>query len=324
MSAVRWGTRFDDEPAAALFAGLAAHSAVPLEAPLTAGPGLLLGAAADAVRWPVARGGSQTIADALVAIVVGAGGEVRTGVRVRSLAELPADVPVLFDTSPRLFVDICGDRLTARARQAYLAFRHGAGAMKIDYLLHEPIPWSAPDARRAGTVHVGGTLFEVAASEQLVARGQLPDQPFLLVGQPTIADPGRAPAGRHLAWAYCHVPQGVDVDGQAARVVAAMEAQLERFAPGFADVVEQRWTTTPGGFEAVAPNQHGGDFAGGSVAGLQLLMRPTRSLHPYRTPIPGHYLCSASTPPGPGAHGMCGWHAAGVVLRHELRDLAAP
>lgn len=320
-SATRSGTRFDDEPAAALFAGLAAHSAVPLEAPLTAGPGMLLGAAADAVRWPVARGGSQTIADALVAIVEAAGGSVQTGVRVRALDELPPARAVLFDTSPRLLTDICGDRLASRARAAYLAFRHGPGAFKVDYLLHQPIPWTASGARLAGTVHVGGTLFEVAASEQLVARGQLPEQPFLLVGQPTVADPTRAPDGRHLAWVYCHVPQGVDVDSRADAVVAAMEGQLERFAPGFRDAVAERWVTTPGAFEAAAPNQHGGDFAGGSVAGRQLLLRPTPALHPYRTPLPGVYLCSASTPPGPGAHGMCGWHAAGAVLRRELREV---
>ncbi len=323
MSATRFGSRFDGEEAAALFAGLAAHSATPLERAQTSAAAILLAAAAETVRWPVAVGGTQTIADALARIVVDHGGEIRTDTRVMALGEVPSARVVMFDTSPRILVDVCADRIAPRARRQMLAFRHGPGAWKVDYLLHAPVPWSAEGARRAGTVHVGGDLFEVAAAEQLVARGEVPQRPFLLCGQPSLADPGRAP-GMHTFWAYTHVPQGVDLDGRSDEILAAVEGQLERFAPGFAEVVAQRHVMGPSAFEAHNPNMHGGDFAGGANDGLQVVMRPRPSVQPYRIPVsgpgPGIYLCSASTPPGAGAHGMCGWNAAGVALARELRD----
>ena len=319
--AVKLASSFDGDAAQALFAGLAAHSAVPLERLQTSGAGLMLGAAAGVVGWPVARGGSQAIADALARVITDHGGTIVTGHGVTSLSELPAASATLFDVSPRILVDICGDALDARYRQRLLRFRHGAGAFKVDYALREPIPWSARAGRTAGTLHLGGTMLEIAAAEAAVAAGQIAQRPYVLVGQPSVADPSRAPQGRHTAWAYCHVPQGIDLREHRTDLVANLEAQIERFAPGFGEVVEARRVLGPAELEAHNPNLHGGDFSGGAPDGMQLLFRPTGrpSLDPYRTPIDGVYLCSASTPPGPGVHGMCGWNAAGSALRNSLR-----
>jgi phytoene dehydrogenase-like protein len=319
--ATRLAANFDGDAAPALFAGVAAHTAIPLERLGTSGPGLLLGAAGVAVGWPVARGGSQAIADALAAIVREGGGEIVTGNRVTALEQLPPAGAVLFDVSPRQLVDLAGDRLPGRYRSALLRFRPGAGACKIDYALREPVPWADPACRTAATVHLGGTLLEIAAAEQLVARGVVPERPFVLCGQPSVADPSRAPDGRHAFWAYCHVPQSVDFTGAALDdAVASIEAQIEAAAPGFKDVVAARAVLGPVELERHNANLHGGDFSAGALDLRQLLFRPVARRDPYRTPIDGVYLCSASTPPGPGAHGMCGWHAAGRAFAQSLRE----
>ena len=319
--AVKVASSFDGDAARALFAGLAAHSGVPLERLQTSGAGLMLGAAAAVVGWPVARGGSQAIANALATVITDHGGAIVTGHRVTSLAELPSAVATLFDVSPKILSDICGDQLNARYRQRLLKFRHGVGAFKVDYALREPIPWAAQQCRSAGTLHLGGTMLEIAAAEAAVGAGQIAERPYVLVGQPTVADPSRAPQGRHTVWAYCHVPQGIDLGEHREELIANLESQIERFAPGFADVVEARRVLGPNELEADNPNLHGGDFSGGAPDGMQLLFRPTGrpSLDPYRTPIDGVYLCSSSTPPGAGVHGMCGWNAAGSALRNSLR-----
>ncbi|HEY1738757.1 MAG TPA: NAD(P)/FAD-dependent oxidoreductase [Acidimicrobiia bacterium] len=319
--ATRLAASFDGEAAPALFAGMAAHAAIPLERLATSASGLLLGAAGVAVGWPVARGGSQHIADALASVVREGGGDIETATRVRSLDRLPAAGAVLLDVSPRQLVDLAGDRLPPRYRSALLRFRPGAGACKIDYALREPVPWTDEACRRAGTVHLGGSLLEIAAAEQLVARGVVPERPFVLCGQPSVADPSRSPDQRHAFWAYCHVPQSVDFAGPALHdAVAAIEAQIEAAAPGFHDVVAARAVLGPVELERHDANLHGGDFSAGELDLRQLLFRPVARRDPYRTPVDGVYLCSASTPPGPGAHGMCGWHAAGSALAHSLRD----
>jgi phytoene dehydrogenase-like protein len=319
--ATRLASTFDGEPARALFVGMAAHAALPLERLGTSASGLLLGAAAGAGGWPVARGGSQHIADALAGVVAQGGGEILTGTRVQSLDTLPSSSAVLLDVSPRALVDIAGDRLPDQYRRSLLRFRPGAGACKVDYALSEPVPWTASACRDAGTVHLGGTMLEIASSEQLVARGVVPERPFVLCGQPSVADASRAPAGRHAFWAYCHVPQSIDFSGPAlAEAVDAIEAQIEAAAPGFRDVVVARSVLGPVELEAHNANLHGGDFSGGALDLRQLLFRPVRNRDPYRTPIADLYLCSASTAPGPGAHGMCGWNAAASALEHSLGD----
>jgi phytoene dehydrogenase-like protein len=303
--------RFDTDEAAALFGGCAAHAILPLTRPLTAAFGMMLGGSAHADGWPVAAGGSQAVADALAARLRELGGEVRTGVHVRSLADLPAHDIALFDTNPAQLAAIAGDALPARYRTRLERFHHGPGAYKIDYALDGPVPWDNDDCRRAGTVHVIGTLAELVAAEADVAAGRMPDRPYVLVVQSSIFDPSRAPDGKHTLWAYAHVPHGYVGDA-----TEAIEQQIERFAPGFRDVVLARHVTAPRGLEAYNPNYVGGDIAGGAHSGLQLVFRPTIALRPYATPNPSLFLCSASTPPGAGVHGMCGWHAADRALGH--------
>ena len=298
------------ELAPALFAGIAAHSVAALDRPLTAAAGLVLGAAGHAAGWPVAAGGSQRIADAMVSYLSSLGGRVETGTTVTSLDELPAATATLFDTSPRQLLAIAGDRLPPRYQRRLRRFRHGPGAFKLDYALSGPVPWTAPACRRAGTVHLGGTLAEVAAAEKDVARGRHPERPFVLVAQQSIVDPTRAPAGHHTLWAYCHVPAGSTLD-----MVAAIEAQIERFAPGFGELVLARQATGPPELEAYNPNLVGGDISGGATDGLQLLFRPTVSVNQYATAAPDLFLCSSSTPPGGGVHGMCGYWAGQEALR---------
>ena len=302
--------RFEGDEAAALFGGCAAHAILPLTRPLTAAFGLMLAGSAHADGWPVAAGGSQAVADALAARLRQLGGEVRTGVRVRSLADLPAHDIALFDTNPAQLASIAGDALPARYRRRLERFHHGPGAFKIDYALDGPVPWDNEDCRRAGTVHVIGTLPELVAAEADVAAGRMPDRPYVLVVQSSVFDPSRAPDGKHTLWAYAHVPHGYDGDA-----TQAIEQQIERFAPGFRDVVLARHVTAPRGLEAYNPNYVGGDIAGGAHSGLQLVFRPTAALRPYVTPNPSLFLCSASTPPGAGVHGMCGLHAADRALR---------
>jgi phytoene dehydrogenase-like protein len=302
--------RFRGPRARALFAGLAAHAVIPLEASPSAAFALVLGAAAHAVGWPFPEGGAQRIPDALAALLRERGGAVETGAEVRTLDDLPRSRLVLLDLTPRQVLRVAGARLPERYRRALARFRYGPGAFKVDYALSAPIPWRARECAGAGTVHVGGSLEEIAAAERAVAIGEMPERPFVLVAQHTLFDPSRAPAGRHTAWAYCHVPHGFRGDA-----TAALEAQLERFAPGFRDVVLARAARGPPDLERENPNLVGGDLGAGENSLLQTVFRPAARAVPWSTPVPGLYLCSASTPPGGGVHGMCGWHAARAALR---------
>jgi phytoene dehydrogenase-like protein len=301
--------RFAGPRARALFAGLAAHAALPLERPPGAAFGLVLGAAAHAVGWPFPLGGAQRIADALAALLRRGGGEIETGAEVGALGELPPARLVLLDLTPRQVLRVAGGRLPERYGRALARFRYGPGAFKVDYALSAPIPWRAPSCARAGTVHLGGSLEEIAAAERAVAAGEMPSRPFVLLAQHTLFDPSRAPAGRHAAWAYCHVPHGFGGDA-----TAALEAQIERFAPGFRELVLARAARGPADLERENPNLVGGDVGGGANTLRQTVFRPVPRLVPWSTPVPGLFLCSASTPPGGGVHGMCGWHAARAAL----------
>jgi phytoene dehydrogenase-like protein len=302
--------RFAGSRARALFAGLAAHAALPLERSPSAAFGLVLGAAAHAVGWPFPRGGAGRLAETLAALLRARGGVVETGAEVLGLDGLPSARAILLDVGPPQLLRLAGERLPARYREALARFRYGPGAFKVDYALSAPIPWAAPACARAGTVHLGGTLEEIAAAERVVAAGALPARPFVLVAQHTPFDPTRAPAGNHTAWAYCHVPNGFAGDA-----LPALEAQLQRFAPGFRDVVLARAVRGPAALEADDPNLVGGDVGGGANTLRQTAFRPAPRAVPWSTPVAGLYLCSASTPPGGGVHGMCGWHAARAALR---------
>lgn len=300
---------FETEEARALFGGCAAHAMLPLTRPLTTAFGLMLAASAHADGWPVAARGSQAVGDAMSARLAELGGEVRTATMVRSLADLPPHRVVLFDTNPGQLASIAGDALPTRYRQRLRRFRHGAGAFKIDYALDAPVPWQNEACRSAGTVHAVGTFAELAKAEAEVAAGRMPERPFVLVVQASIFDPSRAPFGKHTLWVYAHVPQGYTGDA-----TSAIERQLERFAPGFASTVLARHVTSPSDLHAYNANYVGGDIAGGAHSGLQMVFRPTIAAQPYVTPNPSLFLCSASTPPGAGVHGMCGWHAADRAL----------
>jgi phytoene dehydrogenase-like protein len=300
---------FHAEPARALFAGLAAHSFLPFTAPASAAVGAVLGMMGHAVGWPFPRGGSQSITDALVACLRDSGGEVECRAPVRTLADVPHARALLFDLSPAQFLRIAGDRLPTRYSNALRRFRPAPGIFKIDYALDAPVPWLDPACHRAGTVHIGGTAAEVAASEQAVARGRIPDAPFVLAAQHTLFDPSRAPAGKHTLWAYCHIPFGSIFD-----MTSRIERQIERFAPGFRDRILARHVMGPDRLEAWDPNLAGGDISGGASSLWQLICRPILSPTPYRTPLHGVYLCSSSTPPGGGVHGMCGFYAAMAAL----------
>ena len=306
--------RFGGARARALFAGLAAHAILPLERPPSAAFGLVLGAAAHAVGWPFPEGGAGRIADALADLVRARGGVLETCAEVRTLAELAPARAVLLDLTPRQVLRVADGRLPERYRHALARFRYGPGAFKVDYALSAPIPWRAPECARAGTIHLGGSLEEIAAAERAVAAGEMPARPFVLVAQHTLFDPSRAPAGRHTAWAYCHVPHAFAGDA-----TAALEAQLERFAPGFREVVLARSARGPAALEHDDANLVGGDVGGGENSLLQTVFRPVARRVPWATPLPGVYLCSASTPPGGGVHGMCGFHAARAALREVFR-----
>ncbi|MDA3039868.1 MAG: NAD(P)/FAD-dependent oxidoreductase [Actinomycetota bacterium] len=313
MSATRVaGRRFDDEPAKALFAGLAGHSMLPLDSLVTAGYGLMLGVLGHIVGWPVAKGGSQQITNALVSLLESLGGRVECGRRVGSLDEVPAARAVLLDLTPRQVLAIGGDALPPRYRRRLGRFRCGPGACKVDWVLDGPIPWSNADCGRAGTVHVGGAMPEVVAAEHDVAHGRHPERPFVLVAQQSIVDDTRAPTGVHTGWAYCHVPNGSSVD-----MTDRIEAQIERFAPGFRDCILARHTMAAAAIERYNENYVGGDINGGKADLRQFIARPTVGLHPWATPVDGLYLCSSSTPPGGGVHGMCGFQAAHEVLRRH-------
>ena len=295
--------------ARALFAGNSAHSFLSLDAPGTAAFGLLLGAAGHAVGWPIARGGSQRFADALVAYFRSLGGEVQADAPVASLDELGSARVVMLDLGPHQFARIGGSRMPARYRRALERYRYGAAAFKLDWALDGPVPWSAPACARSATVHLGGTLEEIAASEAAHERGEVHERPFVLFVQPTLFDPTRAPPGRHTAWAYCHVPNGWSQD-----VTDRIERQVERFAPGFRDRILARSSIGPAQFEQRNANLVGGDINGGRMDLRQVVCRPVLRPSPYRTPLRGVYLCSASTPPGGGVHGMGGYHAATAAL----------
>lgn len=301
-------TFFSKPRARALFAGCAAHSVMPLEAPLSAAIGIVLGAAGHTAGWPVAGGGAQSITNALIAHLQSLGGSVYCNHAVDSLNQLPPADLTFFDTSARALEQVAGPRFTAPFRHSLRTFKSGPGSFKVDWALSEPIPWTAEACRRAATIHIGGTLEEIARAEAEVFAGKHPHQPFVLLVQPSIADSSRAPAGKHTAWAYCHVPNGSDVD-----CTAAIEAQVARFAPGFRDVILARRTHSTAQLEAWNPNLLGGDLSGGAMSAGQLLFRPTP--RDYATTDPSIFLCSSSTPPGGGVHGMCGHRAAQLALK---------
>jgi len=302
--------RFRDERARALFAGLAAHSFLPLDIAGSAAFGLVLGAAGHAVGWPLPQGGAQAISNALAAHLLELGGKIETDSRVENLAQVKEARAVLFDTTCWQFARIAAQELPRRYRRRLERFRHAPGVFKIDYALAAPLPWRAAECRAAGTIHLGGSLEEIAESEREVTNGRSPVRPFVLIAQQSLFDESRAPQGQHTLWAYCHVPHGSTCD-----MTKAIEQQLERFAPGFRDCVLARHTTDAAGLERSNSNLLGGDINGGATHLWQLFARPVVSPAPYRTPLPGIYLCSASTPPGGGVHGMCGYHAAGTALR---------
>jgi phytoene dehydrogenase-like protein len=308
---------FRTEPARALFAGLAAHSALALNQPLSASFGLVLGAAAHAVGWPIPRSGAQSLANALAAHLTHLGGRITTSTRIHSLADLPACDLTLCDITPRQLLALAGqsspNKLTRTYRNQLAAYKYGAGAFKVDYALSAPIPWNAPACLRSATVHLGGTLAEIEASETAMSTGRPAEKPFVLLAQPTLFDPTRAPAGKHIAWAYCHVPNASTED-----MLDRLESQIERFASGFRATVLARHVSSPAALESMDANLIGGDIAGGAVNPGQLLFRPTR--RQYRTSAPDIYLCSSSTPPGGGVHGMCGFNAARTALRNLERD----
>jgi phytoene dehydrogenase-like protein len=306
---------FSGVRARALFAGLAAHSVLPLDAPLTASFALMFAVATHVANWPLPRGGSQRIADALAARLRSLGGTIETGRRVGSLDELGTARAYLCDVTPRQLEEIAGPRLSDRYRAKLRSYRYGPGVFKLDYAIDGPIPWRAKDCLRAGTVHLGGTLDEIAESEAQIARGTPAERPFILVGQQSLFDPSRAPAGKHTVWAYCHVPNGSTFD-----MTERMEAQFERFAPGFRDRILSRSVMGPTEVQSHNANYIGGDIGGGANTLFQFMTRPFFRLDPYSTSARDIYLCSSSTPPGGGVHGMCGYHAARSALRGALRN----
>lgn len=298
--------------AQALFAGLAAHSMLPLEQVPSAAFGLILGITGHAVGWPVPRGGSRSIAKALAAYLHSLGGDIQTGVRVRSLNELPPARAILCDLTPRQLLSVAGNRLSAGYRRHLRRYRYGFGVFKMDWALEGPIPWRSADCLRAATVHLGGTLQEIAASERVCGMGETATRPFVLLAQQSLFDGSRAPDGKHCVWAYCHVPNGSTFD-----MTDRIEAQIERFAPGFKRRIIARSTMAPRDLERHNANLVGGDINGGAASLRQLFLRP--SIRLYRTSAQGLYLCSSSTPPGGGVHGMCGYFAAREALAQEWK-----
>ena len=300
---------FREERTRAMFAGIAAHAVLPLSSPGTAGFGLVLASLAHSVGWPVAVGGSQAVADVMVRRLEAQGGEVRLGSPVRSLDELPSASITLLDLTPKQVLQVAGDQLPPRYAKALQRFKYGPGVFKVDWALDGPVPWRNPGLAGAGTVHLGGSAGEIAASERAVASGRHTRRPYVLFVQASVADPSRAPAAKQTGWAYCHVPNGSTVD-----MTDIIEAQVERFAPGFRERILARHVMGPAALEAHNANEVGGDINGGSASLTQFVTRPVISVDPWATPLPGVYLCSSSTPPGGGVHGMGGWHAAGRAL----------
>ena len=315
-------SKFKDRRAQALLGGLGAHSILRLDQAITAGVGLVLGTFAHAVGWPAVRGGSQVLADAMAAYLRSLGGEIVTGTRIDSLTQLPRSGLIFLDVTPRQLVAIAGDRMPAGYLRRIGRYRYGPGAFKLDWALDGPIPWSAEACRRAGTVHVAGTLEEVELSEETVAKGGHPDKPFVLLVQQSVFDDTRAPAGKQTVWAYCHVPNGSTI-----AMTDQIEAQVERFAPGFRDLILARHITSPADMEKHNANYVGGDINGGTQDIRQFFTRPIAKIVPYSVPLAdpppgckGLYLCSSSTPPGGAVHGMCGYFAATAALRALRRQ----
>jgi phytoene dehydrogenase-like protein len=302
---------FRETKARGLFAGLAAHSMLPLERPPSAAFGLTLGLLGHAVGWPLARGGSQQLSNALASYLNALGGEIETGRQVESLAELGEARVVLLDVTPRGLLALAGDRLPIQYRRRLERYRYGPGVFKLDWALDGPIPWQAEECGRAATVHLGATLEEIAVSEAAPGRGKIAERPYVLLAQQSLFDSTRAPAGKHTAWGYCHVPNGSDID-----MTERIERQVERFAPGFRERILARSVLGPADLERRNVNYVGGDINGGAATLTQLFTRPVARVSPYTTPLPGVFLCSSSTPPGGGVHGMCGFHAARAALRH--------
>jgi phytoene dehydrogenase-like protein len=302
--------RWRDDAARALFAGVASHTMQPLERPTTAAAGVMLIAAGHHSGWPVAEGGSQAITTALASLLRELGGSIQTGVRVTSLHELPPSRVVLLDVAPGAAADLAGDRIPARVRRAYHAWRHGPGAFKVDLVVDGAVPWTNEACRRAGTVHCGGTLEEIATAEREVHAGRMPEHPFVLLSQQYLADPGRSKGDLHPVWAYAHVPSGYPGDA-----TEAIIDQIERFAPGLRDRIVGKHVRRAAAFEHYNANYVGGDIATGANDPLQVVIRPRVALDPYATGAPGLFLCSAATPPGAGVHGMCGFNAAHSALR---------
>jgi len=303
---------FQGEHAKGLFAGAAAHSILPLEWASTAAFGLVLSASAHSGGWPVARGGSQKLAEAMASLLRAQGGRIETNARVTNIDELPRAKAILCDLTPRQLLRIAGHKLPAGYKSRLEKFRYGPGAHKVDWALSEPIPWAARGCREAGTVHLGGTFDELAYAERAPWEGRNPERPYVLVVQYPF-DPSRAPAGKQVAWAYYHVPHGSDFD-----MTSRIEDQVERFAPGFKDTIIARSVMAPSALENHNSNLVGGDITGGANMFSQVFSRPVLSVDPYKTPLKGLYLCSASTPPGAGVHGMCGHNAAKSALRDVL------
>lgn len=319
-SAVRLAGRyFRETRARALFAGLAAHAILPLDRLLTGSVGMIFAITGHVREWPVVAGGSQGIARALSACLMQLGGRIQTGCRITSIKQLPPARVILFDTSPNQLADIAGDVLPNRYLERIGRYRYGPGAFKIDWALNGPIPWTDPDCLKASTVHLGGALEEIAAGEAAVWRGEHPERPFVLLCQQSQFDPSRAPEGKHTGYAYCHVPGGSTVD-----MTRAIENQVERFAPGFKERILARHIIRPGDFERYNPNYVGGAITGGVADLFQLFTRPVARINPYTTPNPRILICSASTPPGGGVHGMCGYHAAKTALNRLSRFEPAP
>jgi phytoene dehydrogenase-like protein len=302
---------FEGERARGLFAGNAAHSFLRLDRPPSAMFGLMLGALGHAFGWPFPRGGSQALADALASYLASLGGEIYTDAPVRTVSDVPPTRAVLFDVAPLRLLEIAGEHFTEGYRGGLKRYRYGPGVFKVDFALDGPIPWEAEGCNRAGTVHLGGTLDEVAAGEAAVSRGEHPERPFILLAQNSLFDPTRAPEGKHTVWAYCHVPNGSTFD-----MTERIEAQIERFAPGFKDLILARTVAGTADLERWNPNLIGGDINGGYMDLGQLFTRPMPRMNPYSTPADGLYICSSSTPPGGGVHGMCGYLAARVALRY--------
>ncbi len=313
QSASYFQKNFKTEKAKALFAGMAAHSILPLNSMATTSIAMVFFATAHTNGWPLPEGGSQSLANALAGYFKHLGGEIETSNRIKKYEDIPNTKALLFDLTPHQVSEIMGDHFPASYQKKLSKYRYGSGAFKLDYILNEPVPWKDPQCKKAGTVHVGGSFEEIAVSEKTVSDGKHPEKPFVLVSQPSLFDSKRTSKDKQTLWAYCHVPHGSEVD-----MSTAIDDQIERFAPGFKDTIISKVSMNTSDFEEYNANYIGGDINGGKQDIRQLFSRPVSFNKPYATPIRGIYFCSSSTPPGGGVHGMCGYHAANLVLRREF------